>query len=130
MHVLIVQRNSFLADIWRINLERRHAQVWVARSQERAIQILQMNQSIHVGILDLMLGTGSAFAVADFASYRQPQAKIIFVTDTAFFSDGSIFSLIPNACAFISAETAPDDLAAIVEHHSAAATVPPPHPRP
>jgi hypothetical protein len=51
------------------------------------------------------------------ASYRQPGAKVIFVTDTTFFSDGSIFRHIPNACAFIRAETPPDDLVAIVEHY-------------
>lgn len=123
MHVLIVQTNSFLANIWRIHLERRHARVRIARNQDRAIQILQMNENVHIVIMDLLLGTGSAFAVADFASYRQPQAKIIFVTDTTFFSDGSIFHHIPNACAFIRAETAPDDLVAIVEHYSACAAL-------
>jgi hypothetical protein len=59
--------------------------------------------------------------VADYAQYRQPDAALIFVTDTTFFSDGSIFSLIPNARAFLQSGTPPDDLAALVEHCSSVA---------
>ena len=120
MHVLIVQSNAGLADIWRRHLERQGATVDVSRTQEEAIHVLQTRDGVKVVILDLVLETGSAFAVADMASYRQPDAKVIFVTDTTFFSDGSIFRHIPNACAFIRAETPPDDLAAIVEHYGGA----------
>jgi len=42
-------------------------------------------------VLDLALEEGSALAVADFASYRHPDARVIFVTNASFFSDGSIF---------------------------------------
>ena len=71
-------------------------------------------------VLDLVLGEGSAFAVADFASYRRPQARIIFVTNTTFFSDGSIFSICPNACAYVQSATPPEDIAAMVEHYATA----------
>jgi DNA-binding NtrC family response regulator len=117
MHVLIVQPNPNLATLWQRHLERQGAEVDVANTQEQAIHVLQTAQEINVVVLDLVLETGSAFAVADMASYRQPKAKVIFVTDTTFFSDGSIFRHIPNACAFIRAETPPDDLVAIVEHY-------------
>lgn len=120
MHVLIVQSNANLATIWRRHLERQGAVVDVACNQEEAIHVLQTSEDINVVVLDLVLETGSAFAVADMASYRQPKAKVIFVTDTTFFSDGSIFRHIPNACAFIRAETPPDDLVAIVEHYGEA----------
>jgi hypothetical protein len=36
-----------------------------------------------------------------------------------FFSDGSIFNLVPNACGFFPAETPPEDLAAIIRHYAA-----------
>ena len=39
---------------------------------------------------------GVAMAVADFASYRRPEARVIFVTNTSFFSDGSIFAHSPS----------------------------------
>ena len=117
MHVLIVQSNTSLANIWQRHLERQGATVDVAVDQAEAIHVLQTRASINVVILDLVIENGSAFAVADMASYRQPGAKVIFVTSTAFFSDGSIFRHIPNACAFIRAETRPDDLVAIVEHY-------------
>ncbi len=120
MHVLIVQSNGGLAEIWRAHLERQGATVDVAANQEQAIHVLQTREAVNVVVLDLVLETGSAFAVADMASYRQPGAKVIFVTNTAFFSDGSIFRHIPNACAFIRAETPPDDLVAIVEHYGEA----------
>lgn len=70
-------------------------------------------------VLDLVLDNGSALAVADFASYRRPDARVIFVTNTSFFSDGSIFAHSPNACAYVQSETPPEDLAAMVEHYAA-----------
>jgi DNA-binding response OmpR family regulator len=117
MHVLIVQPSSELATLWQGHLERQGATVDVAHTQEQAIHVLQTAAEINVVVLDLVLETGSAFAVAEMASYRQPKAWVIFVTSTTFFSDGSIFRHIPNACAFIRAETPPDDLVAIVEHY-------------
>lgn len=120
MHVLIVQPNSALADIWRRHLERQGALVDVATTQAEAIRVLQSQDAISVVILDVVLEAGSAFAVADMTSYRQPQAKVVFVTSTTFFSDGSIFRHIPNACAFVRAETPPEDLVAIVEHYGGA----------
>ena len=77
------------------------------------------SEAYHIVMLDLILDQGSAFAVADFMNYRQPDAQVIFVTNTSFFSDGSIFQLFSNACAYVQSETAPDDLAAINEHYAA-----------
>ena len=71
-------------------------------------------------ILDLVLDEGSALAVSDFASYRQPLARVIFVTNTSFFSDGSIFRHCVNACAYMPSATPPEDLAAMVEHYARA----------
>ena len=52
-------------------------------------------ETYHIVVLDLILDEGSAFAVADFMNYRQPDAQVIFVTNTSFFSDGSIFQFFP-----------------------------------
>lgn len=118
MQVLIVESNAGLGQLWARHLERTGAKVRVASTQAGAIEELR-NSEVNVIILNLMVPDGSAFAIADFASYRRPASRIIFVTNTTFFSDGSIFRHIPNACAFIQSETPPDDLAAMVEHYGA-----------
>jgi hypothetical protein len=57
--------------------------------------------------LDLILDEGSVFAVADFMNYRQPDAQVIFVTNTSFFPEGSIFQFFSNACAYLQSEQRP-----------------------
>ena len=116
MKVLIVESDVNLCDVWKRHLERQGATVRVAASQAEAVARLQKCE-IQVIVLSLDLTAGSALAIADFASYRRPDARVIFVTRSGFFSDGSIFQLAPNTAAFITAKTSPEDLAAIVEHH-------------
>ncbi len=121
MVVLIVASNPDLSKIWARHLERLGHQVSVVSSQGEAVVFLCTN-AVDVIVLDLMLCDGSAIAVADYASYRWPQAKVVFVTNSTFFSDGSIFNHFPNAAAFIQDKTPPNDLAAIVEYHGRAVT--------
>lgn len=116
MDVLIVQSSPELGLIWQRHLQRCGMTVHVAESQEQAIHMLG-RCSPDIIILDLVLQDGSALAVADFANYRLPEARVIFVTNTRFFSDGSIFAHAANACAFVQTSTPPDDLAAMVEHY-------------
>lgn len=118
MRVLIVKENPDIGLVWRSYLERHGCTVDLAESQSEAIQTLR-DHVVDIIILDLVLEQGSAFAIADFSSYRQPSAKIIFVTSSNFFSDGSIFQHIPNACAMLPAEVSPEDLGALVEHYGA-----------
>lgn len=118
MNVLIVESKRHLAELWRRALERLGAHVDIASSQDQAADMAAA-ETHHIVVLDLILDEGSAFAVADFMNYRQPDAQVIFVTNTSFFSDGSIFQLFSNACAYVQSETAPDDLAAIIEHYAA-----------
>ena len=121
MRVLIVESNPDLGVVWSRHIERLGCEVVLSTSQTQAIEILR-DHEVNVIILDLVLNDGSAFAVADFASYRQPDSKVIFVTNTTFFSDGSIFRHIPNACAFVQSQTPPEDLAAMVEHYGVTTT--------
>ncbi|MEM6635954.1 MAG: hypothetical protein AAF667_08695 [Pseudomonadota bacterium] len=116
MRVLIVESNLDLGTVWKKYIERRGCEVLLVADQGSAIDALR-GADIDIIVLDLVLDEGSAFAVADFASYRLPDAKVIFVTNTTFFSDGSIFRHIPNACAFVQSHTPPDDLVAMVEHY-------------
>lgn len=118
MKVLIVESKDELGGLWARHLERQGARVLVANSQDAAIAALR-EEEFQIIVLDLVLGDGSALAVSDFASYRQPEARVIFVTNTSFFSDGSIFAHSPNACAYVQSATPPEDLAAMVEHYAA-----------
>lgn len=118
MRVLIVESDENLGWLWQRHLERRGCVVLRACGQDDAVGIIG-DEPVDVIVLDLVLNAGSALAVADYASYRRPDARVIFVTSTTFFSDGSIFSLVPNACAFLPSQTPPDDLASVVEHYGA-----------
>ena len=116
MRVLIVQSVPELAELWAKHLRRGGAEVEIADSQDRAVAVLSTSD-IQVIILSLALQKGSALAIADYASYRRPDAKVIFVSNANFFSDGSIFNHCANARALVPTGTAPDDLAAMVAHY-------------
>lgn len=119
MVVLIVASNPELSRIWARHLERLGHGVVVVHAQEDAVTYLRL-YPVDVIVLDLMLREGSAIAVADYASYRWPEARVVFVTNSTFFSDGSIFNHSPNAAALVREHTSPRDLAAIVEYHGRA----------
>lgn len=118
MKVLIVQSDRHLAAAWCHQLEGTGAAVRVVEDQDGATRVMH-DEQVDVIVLDLMLASGSALAVADFASYRQPDCRVLFVTDTPVFSDGSIFRHCANACAYLPTTTPPSDLAAMVEHYGA-----------
>lgn len=118
MKILIVESRAELGAIWRRHLERQGALVTLTTTQGDAIEALCAHD-FDVIVLDLVIDDGSALAIADFASYRRPDARVIFVTNTSFFSDGSIFALSPNACAFVRSSTPPEDLAAMVDYYAA-----------
>ena len=117
--VLIVASNPALSVIWARHLERLGQKVMLVHSQDAAVAYM-IDHRVDVIVLDLMLEDGAALAVADFASYRHPDSVIVFVTNSTFFSDGSIFNHIPNAAALVEEQTPPGDLAAIIEYHGRA----------
>ncbi len=119
MNVLIVESRIELAGLWQRHLERLGAVVRIAQDEDSATALLR-ECSFQILVLDLVLDSGSALAVADMAQFCQPDARVIFVTNTSFFSDGSIFRHCANACAFMPSATEPGDLAAVVEHYGQA----------
>ena len=108
MRTLIVQSNYALGQVWARHLERLGADVLHVITGEEALNAIQ-DKYFDVIVLDLVLTQGSALTVAD--------ANVVFVTDTTFFSDGSIFAHSSNARAFVETATPPTDLAAIVMHY-------------
>jgi hypothetical protein len=71
-----------------------------------------------VVLIDLDLAQGSPLAVADFVSYRHPEARVIFVSETGMFSDGSLFAHCPNVHAHVGRGMAEPDMVALVAHHA------------
>jgi CheY-like chemotaxis protein len=92
--------------------------VFAVQSQEDAVAHLCENE-VDAIVLNLNLPGGSAMAIADFASYRHPKARIIAVTADRCFSDGSIFSHLSNASLLLPMGTLPDDLGRMVEYYAA-----------
>ena len=116
MHILIVQENPDLGRLWSDHLGREGHSTELVGSQAEAIAALQAREA-RVIVLDVMLARGSAFAVSDYASYRWPEARVVFVTSSTFFSDGSIFRHAPNARAYLPSDTDPQDLAMMVSYY-------------
>ena len=116
MNVLMVEDQPGLATLWSASLRRQGANVTIATSQDEAIGYLHRLEP-DVLILSLRLANGSPLAVADYASYRHPDTKIIPVTSESFFSDGSVFAHVPNTCTTLASTARPDDMAAIVAHY-------------
>lgn len=120
MPVLIVESQSERADRWKASLRAQGHEVLCVGSQREAVTIMQTH-GVSLLIVNLDLPDGGALSVADFASYRHPKAKVIFVTDSNLFSDGSIFMHAGNACAYLPASTPAEDLVAMVEHYKTVA---------
>jgi DNA-binding NtrC family response regulator len=116
MRVLIVEHNEDLGRLWASFLDRQGLNVTLATCQKDAIAAMRFEE-FDALVLELVLPDGGAIAISDYATYRFPEAPIITVTNSSFFSDGSIFDLIPNARGMMRTPLRPSDLAAMVEHY-------------
>jgi len=117
MRILIAEHQPELGRIWARYLERQGADVTLATSSDEALRILRF-ESFDVLILELVMPDGGAIAISDFVSYRHPDVPIIAVTSGSFFSDGSVFEVIPNARSLLRMPLRIDDLAALVDHYA------------
>lgn len=118
-NVLIVEQDSALGRLWARHIEEGGARVTVAPTHRSASEALRRD-CFDALVVDLSLPGMSALAVAELASFLQPDARVVFVTPDDSFSGGSIFALSSNASAYLPTHTRPEDLAAIVEYHAAA----------
>ncbi|MGR3501760.1 response regulator [Pseudaestuariivita sp.] len=116
-NVLIVQSDQSLALVWARHLQRFGMHVNVVDGTAKAFEILS-NSPVDVIVADVLMSDGGAVALADYANFRRPEAKVIFVTNASFFSDGSLFQYCSNAAACVSSTTPVEDLAAMVEYHA------------
>ena len=116
MKILVIESNTTLGQICCRHLERLGNTVALAADEKQAIDMLWFSP-FDVLVLDISTENASVLAISDFATYRNPDVAIIVVTANSFFSDGSIFELIPNARGYLHTPVQPDDLAALVEHY-------------
>ena len=116
MHILVVEANKELGQIWCNHLKRQGETPVHVTTEDAAIDALRFTP-FDVLVLDLMLPDASALAICDYAAYRLPDISIVIVSASNFFSDGSLFELIPNARGMLHSPVKPDDLAAMVEHY-------------
>ena len=116
MQVLIVESDAVLADRWFDELSTAGCDVHVASSAQQAIRVMDACK-VAVIVLDLELAAGGSLSVPIYAGYRLPDARIIVLTGSTVFNDGSIFDLCANACAYLNTATRPGDLAALVDYH-------------
>lgn len=105
-----------LAQMWARFLMREGIVCTIAGSEAQAFSALRQTNYAAI-ILDIELETGNALAVADFATYRDPDVPIITVTAARFFSGGEVFDLVPNARGMLPSPPRLDDLAAITAHY-------------
>lgn len=123
MQVLIVESNTDLAQVWARSLSRQGVDVTWADGEDSAITAIEQTP-FEVIVMNVRLGRGNALTVSDYAAFRRPEARVIFVTSSTFFSDGSIFEHASNAHACIPDQTPAEDLAILVEYHGRHATSP------
>ncbi|WP_157966219.1 response regulator [Oceanibium sediminis] len=114
MGVLLVQDNADLALIWARFLARRGFNVTTASTQTEAMRVLA-TAPFNTLIIDPALQDGG-LPVADYATFRNPDIKILIVTRSSFFSEGMVFDLVPNARGVLRTPVRPGDLAAYLEY--------------
>ncbi len=115
MRALIVEHNANLGGLWQRHMMRLGVETSLVTSQAQALSLLR-DQFFDVIVLNLVLENGT-LALSDYVSFRHPDTEVVFVSDSTFFSDGSIFNFCSNARALVPTATPPADLAAMVEHY-------------
>lgn len=118
MRVLIAEINEVLANLWGNHLARAGLDVELAVTKSEATHALQFNK-FDALVMNLNFPDKAILAISDLATYRNPDIAIVVVSNDTFFSDGSIFSLIPNARGFFNDSVDPNDLTEIVKFYAA-----------
>jgi CheY-like chemotaxis protein len=116
VRTLIVEHQRDLAEIWARFLTRNGLSCTIAGSEAEAYDKLREG-AFDVILLDMELPEGTAIAVADFATYRNPDIPIVAVTARGFFSDNAILQLVPNARGLLRESMRLEDMAALVQHY-------------
>ncbi|NNU79600.1 response regulator [Halovulum dunhuangense] len=117
MRVLVVHENGDLCGIWARFLKRSGFSVKVATSPADAEYQLA-SADFDVLVVEPELEGHGGLSVADMATFRNPEIRILAVTASSFFSEGTIFDLIPNARGVLRTPVRLEDLGAYIDHFS------------
>lgn len=98
-------------------LRREGLRVMQVPSQDAAATLLCYIAPAVV-VIDLGLADGSPLAVADFCSYRRPEARVILSGCAGLMVDGAIFRHVTNAAALIPGPMSARDLCALIAYHA------------
>ncbi|MEM7491164.1 MAG: hypothetical protein AAF390_18775 [Pseudomonadota bacterium] len=69
-------------------------------------------------VIDLDIACGIPLVLADLASWRHPEARILFTASGTLFADGAIFAHVPNLCAMLPSGMDDDDLIDVIAYHA------------
>ena len=116
MKVMILETDENIGSIWQRHMERCGVESKLVINEEDAIEHLQM-YAVDVLVINLLAEVGSSLALTDLATYKNPNIAIIAVTSRNFFSDGSIFDVVPNMRSVFQTPVKVDDLTAMVQHY-------------
>ena len=116
MRVLIVESDQKLARVWQQYLEKTNADVTVLGTGAAAVERVG-REKFDVILMDLVLEDRSAIAIGEVAALWQPDAQVIFVTDTPAFTDCTPVPPTGNAQALLETTTPPEELTAIVQYY-------------
>jgi CheY-like chemotaxis protein len=117
MNVLIVESTGVQAKRWSDYLGEICKELTSAKNRVEAVEALRV-QRYNAIVLDLSLAEGTALSIADYAAYRQPWARVLFVTRDASYEGGWLFQNYANARGVTSATVPPQDLAAMVDYYA------------
>ncbi len=116
MRVLIFDEAGELSCRWQSDLRQRGHDASRETTCDAALSGLR-SQRPDVIVANLAPLPADAFLLADIAAVFTPQTRVVFVTQTQEFADGSVFRLAQNACAQVPDTIPPGDLTALVEYH-------------
>jgi DNA-binding response OmpR family regulator len=116
LRILIIENRTDLARIWAGFLLRHDIESDIVADEDAAYEALRA-RSYRAILLDMELPGGQSIRIADFATYRDPEVPIIAVSAESFFSNGTIFDIVPNARGLLHRPPRLEDMAAIIEYY-------------
>ncbi|MEO1562148.1 MAG: response regulator [Pseudomonadota bacterium] len=117
MNTLLVDDVKPRLELWARHLERNGLSVAKSVSASDAYQKLAI-APFDAMVLNMAMPGGEALSIADYAIFRLPKISIIAVTSDRFFSDGSLFQIIPNLRSHVSETVPVEDLGATLAHYA------------
>lgn len=119
--VLIIEHIKELGLNWAGQLAQFELPIILASDLSAGFSIIR-RCPVKLVVIDLDHDVGSAMALADYVAVRQSGTPVIFITPGIPWVDRDLLIHAPNACAVFGRETPPEDLAAMVARHAAAAS--------